>query len=179
MVVHSLVLLASTGLLNLPSVFTVRSSSAAYSSRAVRLIGRSQKWVSDIQRFVFGAWIAKRQIKPGEARVERCRRAVLRRINGLIHVGANTGQERDKSNAPALPRYLPPQSIFEAILMMVYIFALSRTRNHDFEAFLNFKRNEDYRVVLEHVSYEQGREYLVTKIRRIRMACGPHHVGTW
>lgn len=32
--------------------------------------------------------------------------------------------------------------------------------NRDFEAFSNFKRNEDYRFVLEHVSYEQGREYL-------------------
>jgi len=41
----------------------------------------------------------------------------------------------------------------------LYIRAVENA-NHNFEAFLNFKRNEDYRVVLEHVSYEQGREYL-------------------
>src|ERR1700687_1715656 len=47
-----------------------------------------------MQRFVFSAWLAKWRSKLGEARVERCRRAVLRRIKGLIHVGGNTGQER-------------------------------------------------------------------------------------
>ena len=41
----------------------------------------------------------------------------------------------------------------------LYIRAVENA-NHNFEAFLNFKRNEDYRFVLEHVSYEQGREYL-------------------
>ena len=41
----------------------------------------------------------------------------------------------------------------------LYIRAVDNA-NHDFQAFLNFKRNDDYRVVLEHVSYEQGREYL-------------------
>jgi FkbM family methyltransferase len=47
-----------------------------------------------MQPFVFSAWVAKWRNKLGEARVERRRRAVLGRINGLIHVGANTGQER-------------------------------------------------------------------------------------
>src|SRR5215472_10010264 len=41
----------------------------------------------------------------------------------------------------------------------LYIRAVENA-NHDFEAFLNFKRNEDYRFVLEHVSDEQGRAYL-------------------
>jgi hypothetical protein len=41
----------------------------------------------------------------------------------------------------------------------VYIRAVENA-NHNFEAFLNFKRDEDYRYVLEHVCYEQGREYL-------------------
>ncbi len=47
-----------------------------------------------MQPFVFSAWLAKWRGKLGEARVERYRRAVLGRIKGLIHVGANTGQER-------------------------------------------------------------------------------------
>ena len=45
-------------------------------------------------RFVFGTWLAKWRGKLGEARAERCRRAALRQVKGLIHVGANTGQER-------------------------------------------------------------------------------------
>jgi putative sugar O-methyltransferase len=41
----------------------------------------------------------------------------------------------------------------------LYIRAVENA-NHNFKAFLNFKRNKNYRAVLEHVSYEEGREYL-------------------
>jgi len=47
-----------------------------------------------MRRFVFSVWLAKWRSKFEEARLERCRRAVLGQITGLIHVGANTGQER-------------------------------------------------------------------------------------
>lgn len=66
----------------------------------------------------------------------------------------------DKPDAPA------PAKIFATAEYIrsdsddgLYIRAVENA-NHDFKAFSNFKRNEAYRTVLEHVSYEQGREYL-------------------
>jgi hypothetical protein len=65
-----------------------------------------------------------------------------------------------KSNAPTHPKiFAAAEYIRSDSDDGLYIRAVENA-NHDFEAFLNFKRNEDYRIVLEHVSYEQGREYL-------------------
>src|SRR6516162_8420370 len=66
----------------------------------------------------------------------------------------------DRSDAAAHPKiFVGAEYIRSDTDDGVYIRAVENA-NHNFEAFLNFKRNEDYRFVLEHVSYEQGREYL-------------------
>ena len=66
----------------------------------------------------------------------------------------------DRSDAAAHPKiFVGAEYIRSDTDDGLYIRAVENA-NHNFEAFLNFKRNEDYRFVLEHVSYEQGREYL-------------------
>ena len=73
----------------------------------------------------------------------------------------------DKSNAPVHPKiFVGAEYIRSDTDNGLYIRAVENA-NDNFEAFLNFKRNEDYRVVLEHVSYEQGR---ATTLRYLKVA---------